>query len=63
MEFKDDNTIINTLNMKFLEFLNERMKSLITVYNTWLKLFGFVAPNMRNHTTHNSYENLVYVTM
>jgi hypothetical protein len=30
MEFKDDNTIINTLNMKFNEFL-EMLKSLITI--------------------------------
>jgi hypothetical protein len=47
MESKFDNTIINTLNMKFKGFLNERMKSLITI-------IGFVAPNMRNHTTRNS---------
>jgi hypothetical protein len=30
MEFKFDNTIINTLNMKFNEFL-EKLKSLITI--------------------------------
>jgi hypothetical protein len=30
MEFKDDNTIINTLNMKFNGFL-EMLKSLITL--------------------------------
>jgi hypothetical protein len=30
MEFKDDNTIINTLNMKFNEFL-EMLKSLIVI--------------------------------
>jgi hypothetical protein len=33
MEFKFDNTIINTLNMKFNGFL-EMLKSLITIYNT-----------------------------
>jgi hypothetical protein len=31
MEFKFDNTIINTLNMKFNEFL-EMLKSLITIW-------------------------------
>jgi hypothetical protein len=34
MEFKDDNIIINTLNMKFNGFL-EILKFLITIYNTW----------------------------
>jgi hypothetical protein len=60
MEFKDDNTIINTLNMKFNGFINEKMKSYTTL---GVLIIGLVAPNMRNHTTHNSYENLVYVTM
>jgi hypothetical protein len=34
MEFKFDNTIINTINMKFNGFL-EMLKSLIKIYNTW----------------------------
>jgi hypothetical protein len=37
MEFKFNNTIINTLNMKFKGFL-KMLKSLITIYNTWLVL-------------------------
>jgi hypothetical protein len=34
MEFKFDDTIINTLNMKFNGFL-EMLESLVTIYNTW----------------------------
>jgi hypothetical protein len=34
MEFKFDDTIINTLNTKFNGFL-EMLKSLVTIYNTW----------------------------
>jgi hypothetical protein len=47
MEFKDDNTIINTLNMKFNGFLE-------------IEILDYI---MRNHTTLNSYENFVSVTI
>jgi hypothetical protein len=32
-------------------------------YNIQHLIIGLAAPNMRNHTTHTSFENSVYVTM